>query len=73
MYLFDEHVLQIRGLNETAEPYSTYIHITVDTTAGYFELPNYMNSQKAGPILNDDPNATCGESCMVQSNSPTEV
>lgn len=66
-------IYEINRLNLTAEPYSTYIHITVDTTAGYFELPNYMNAQKAGPILNDDPNATCGESCIVQSDQPTEV
>ena len=61
---------EIGILDHTAEPFSTYIHITVDTTAGYFELPNYMNAQKAGPILNDGPNSACGESCTVQSTIP---
>ena len=43
-----------------------YSRITVDTTAGYFELPNYMNGQKSGPLLADDPSTECGPSCHDQ-------
>lgn len=51
--------------NDTG-PTSTYFRITVDTTAGYFELPNYMNGQKAGPLLDNDPNDKCGDACIKQ-------
>lgn len=39
---------------------SEYSKITVTTTAGYFELPNYMNGQQPGPLLDDDPTMRCG-------------
>lgn len=32
-----------------------YIKITITTSAGYFELPNYMNNQVAGPLLETSP------------------
>lgn len=35
-------------------------------TAGYFELPIYMNGQIAGPLLDKDPNNICGSSCETQ-------
>lgn len=37
----------IRGPNQSA---STFYRITINTTAGYFELPNYMNGGVAGPF-----------------------
>lgn len=37
--------------------------VTLDTTAGYFELPNYLNGEVAGPLLENDPNSLCGEHC----------
>lgn len=43
-----------------------YSKITVNTTAGYFELPNYMNGQTAGPLLGDDPSNHCGLDCFMQ-------
>ncbi|KAF8809808.1 hypothetical protein BYT27DRAFT_7187068 [Phlegmacium glaucopus] len=33
--------------------------ITVNTTVGFFELPNYMNGQLPGPLLDDDPSHYC--------------
>ncbi|KAJ5681713.1 uncharacterized protein N7477_001653 [Penicillium maclennaniae] len=42
--------------------------ITVNTTSGYFELPNYMNDNIAGPLLETDPENFCDEKCMVQSS-----
>ena len=33
--------------------------LTVNTTLGYFELPNYNNSGVAGPLLANDPHDTC--------------
>lgn len=43
-----------------------FYKVTLDTTAGYFELPNYMNGQIAGPLLDKDPNHICGSSCETE-------
>lgn len=40
--------------------------ITSNTTAGYFELPNYMNGEKAGPIIEESPFDLCGNDCEAQ-------
>ena len=40
-----------------------YFKATVNTTAGYFELPNYANNQRFSDILDRDPNELCGVSC----------
>ncbi|KAK2608869.1 hypothetical protein QQS21_002582 [Conoideocrella luteorostrata] len=42
--------------------------ITMKTTAGYFELPNYMNNRKAGPLIPGDPGSECNAtaSCYWQ-------
>jgi hypothetical protein len=40
---------------------SGFYKITLDTTAGYFELPNYMNQGVAGPLLDKDPITVCGD------------
>ncbi|KAK7031730.1 hypothetical protein R3P38DRAFT_2522568 [Favolaschia claudopus] len=45
---------------------SYYSKITVNTTAGYFELPNYMNGGVNGPLLVDDPANYCDLSCAPQ-------
>ncbi|CAL5871866.1 uncharacterized protein PFLUO_LOCUS6120 [Penicillium psychrofluorescens] len=45
--------------------------INVTTTAGYFELPNYMNDGMPGPLLESDPTTNlCGTDCIAQD---TEV
>lgn len=31
------------------------LKVTLNTTAGYFELPNYMSGQQSGPVLDDGP------------------
>ncbi|RHZ61468.1 uncharacterized protein CDV56_108610 [Aspergillus thermomutatus] len=41
--------------------------ITVNTTAGYFELPNYMNKGMPGPLLEKDPRSLCGTDCRYQT------
>ncbi|GIK06561.1 hypothetical protein Aspvir_002211 [Aspergillus viridinutans] len=41
--------------------------ITVNTTAGYFELPNYMNEGLPGPLLEKDPLSLCGADCRYQT------
>ncbi|RLL98917.1 hypothetical protein CFD26_106193 [Aspergillus turcosus] len=41
--------------------------ITVNTTAGYFELPNYMNEGVPGPLLEKDPRSLCGADCRYQA------
>lgn len=42
--------------------------ITADTTAGYFELPNYMNGGQAGSLIDGDPDDDdhCGFDCERQ-------
>jgi len=47
-------------------PRASLFKITVDTTAGYFELPNYTNGQLPGPLLDHDPTKHCGEACSNQ-------
>ncbi|KAI0168750.1 hypothetical protein BJ166DRAFT_463050, partial [Pestalotiopsis sp. NC0098] len=39
--------------------------ITLNTTVGYFELPNYANGELPGPLL-EDPDNLCGSSCKDQ-------
>lgn len=50
---------------------SAYYRVTVNTTAGYFELPNYMNDQVAGNLLEKDPNSLCGPDCEGEGTSRT--
>lgn len=51
----------------TEEDKGGLFKIVVNTTAGYFELPNLMNNERSGPLLQDDPLKTCGEECASQS------
>ena len=44
-------------------PGMVFCKVTVNTTAGYFELPNIKNNLTAGPLLVDDPNNHCGSDC----------
>ena len=46
--------------------------VTSKTTAGYFELPNYMNGGQAGPIIegNPDDSEHCGLDCEPQVPTP---
>lgn len=44
--------------------------VTVNTTAGYFELPNYMNGQLPGPLLDNLTGQLCGSDCVPQGNLP---
>ena len=39
----------------------TLLEVKLHTTAGYFELPSYMNNQTAGPLLEKDPTGACDE------------
>ena len=48
------------------------LKLTVNTTLGYFELPNYNNSGIAGPLLAKDPYVTCpgdNHQCLSQWQS----
>ncbi|KAJ5318747.1 uncharacterized protein N7506_011451 [Penicillium brevicompactum] len=47
---------------------NTFYKLTLNTTAGYFELPNYMNGEVAGSLLDKDPNDLCGIDCMTQGS-----
>ncbi|CZR65307.1 uncharacterized protein PAC_15207 [Phialocephala subalpina] len=43
--------------------------VSVSTTAGYFELPNYMNGAMPGPLLLKDPNSICGNDCYAEGGN----
>jgi hypothetical protein len=45
--------------------------IIVRTTAGYFELPNFMNNGTPGPLLESDPTSHCNTTCMRQISQYT--
>jgi hypothetical protein len=42
--------------------------INLRTTAGYFELPNFMNNGTPGPLLESDPTPNCGTNCKKQTD-----
>ena len=48
---------------------SGFYKITMNTTAGYFELPNFMNAQRPGALLSDDPGKYCGRDCILQDGA----
>lgn len=55
--------------NSESQPpsqWSGLYKITLDTTSGYFELPNYMNNKRPGPLLTGDPSDSCGQDCITQ-------
>lgn len=49
--------------------------ITSRTTAGYFELPNYMNKGKPGTLIDGDPDESdhCGVDCFTQYTYPYKM
>lgn len=49
--------------------YGGVFKVTSNTTAGYFELPNYMNGGKAGELIDFDPESLCGSNCVSQTLS----
>ncbi|KAL4939323.1 hypothetical protein BDV06DRAFT_38288 [Aspergillus oleicola] len=52
---------------------STFYKITLNTTAGYFELPNYMNGGVAGPLLEKDPSDICQSDCTAQGYRSSSI
>ena len=49
----------LENLADMDKPTNATFKLTVDTTLGYFELPNYNNSGIPGPLLAKDPYDTC--------------
>lgn len=50
------------------DQWSGYFKITMNTKAGFFELPNYMNGGLPGELLIDGPSNHCGRDCVLQGN-----
>lgn len=48
------------------DPIEYAVKITVDTTAGSFELPNYWNGEKPGPLLPQQPECREDQNCEHQ-------
>lgn len=58
---------------ETPQEQGGLFKITMNTSAGYFELPNYMNGQMQGDLLDTDPVDACllAPECATQgTNTP---
>ncbi|OKL57641.1 hypothetical protein UA08_06982 [Talaromyces atroroseus] len=58
-------------LNISQTSSSTYsssgvYRVQANTTAGYFELPNYLNNNTAGPLLDNGPEEACDRHCVTQ-------
>ena len=51
----------------TPEDQGGLFKISLDTTLGYFELPNYMSGKQPGPLLDEDPMNHCGGNCSNQA------
>jgi hypothetical protein len=47
-------------------PRRDFFRVTLDTTTGYFELPNYLNDGIPGPLLDKDPTELCDDQCQDQ-------
>lgn len=50
---------------------SALYEIIIRTTAGYFELPNFMNNGTPGALLERDPTPNCNITCMRQIDRST--
>ncbi|KAJ7366124.1 hypothetical protein DFH08DRAFT_678543 [Mycena albidolilacea] len=48
-----------------------FTRITVNTSAGFFELPNYMNGGIAGPLLAEDPTVRAPGKCDLDCETQT--
>ncbi|KAF7329887.1 hypothetical protein MKEN_00252400 [Mycena kentingensis (nom. inval.)] len=78
---FSEELFLKVSVNPSALPINSvvngtfYSHITVNTSAGYFELPNYMNGEIAGSLRTEDPTVRepgkCYMDCEPQTFSST--
>lgn len=55
--------VSVQNTQYTSSPLinGTLLEVKLHTTAGYFELPSYMNNQTAGPLLEKDPTGDCDE------------
>ena len=63
------NVSQIAHFGEQPTPPSHFLYrVAVNTTAGYFELPNYTNGGVTGPLLALDPNNLCGTDCETEGD-----
>ena len=58
--------LYLNLTTSTTSDSPTLYRMTVNTTGGYFELPNYMNGNTPGPLLATDPNELCDDMCQSQ-------
>jgi len=54
------------GLAPSSDVQGGLFKIQLNTTAGYFELPNYMNGQQPGPLIDGDPSDLCEQTCPPQ-------
>ncbi|KAL3487213.1 hypothetical protein BJX62DRAFT_246176 [Aspergillus germanicus] len=60
--------LENYGQELGSPPRRDYFRVTLDTTSGYFELPNYMNNGIPGPLLDKDPTELCDDQCESQGS-----
>ncbi|KAI1756893.1 hypothetical protein F4782DRAFT_547998 [Xylaria castorea] len=66
--------ISLGGFEDDGIPSGVYYSkITLDTTAGFFELPNYMNGGVPGPLLEDNPNNHCKTDCAEQGDGDSLI
>lgn len=69
-----QDITELLYLNMTATSFAgehhnaTVFKVQANSTAGYFELPNYFNGGP-GPLLDKDPTSLCDEHCLPQGNN----
>ncbi|KAL2851142.1 hypothetical protein BJY01DRAFT_209270 [Aspergillus pseudoustus] len=54
------------GLGISGRADRGFFRVTLSTTTGYFELPNYMNGGVPGVLLEKDPTELCDDRCESQ-------
>lgn len=59
MFLNINYGTPVSPATDDRNPSNITLKLLVNTTLGYFELPNYNNSGIAGPLLAKDPHDTC--------------
>jgi hypothetical protein len=66
--------VSLSELDDYDEAYGgSFYRVVLNTTAGYFELPNYMNGGVPGPLLEKDPNSQCGDDCTAEGFTQVDI
>lgn len=65
--------VSLNGFFEFISNTSALYKVDLNTTIGYFEMPNFMNGLKPGPLLEVDPGRLCGKDCNEQGSGKNPI